>query len=258
MPHRVDAGDGGETASEKENVMRIKGGCGEQRGKILTETPGPLKSLAPGGGAKRGGSTAPGSLNPEDEGATVVGAQKGEELGRTRGIGYEWRFWHHNHWRQYETEISQMLEDAFVAGKKVVEFDLRTDSVCTSERGFCKYVVNFERHAFTQTNKITGYVRPIKRARATDFSLPPWNYQTQMKQRMQDQSEDSTEEPLIFDIAVPTTQPVVADYLRKKVEVEGDEMDTLRRQLESMSVSSVSMSVKADLITLLRQFAFPH
>ena len=43
------------------------------------------------------------------------------------------------------------------------------------------------------------------------------------------------------------SQPVVEDYLRKKVEVEEVEQRSLRRQLESMSISISAASATDDL-----------
>jgi len=148
-----------------------------------------------------------------------------------RSSGYEWRYWHHNHWWQYDEMRSAVLENALRAGEGSVEIVLDTDSICGSANG-CRYHVSLTRGEFAQTNVVTGFVRPVKRGKGADFALPPWNHQLAVGKEL--------EESVNLDVAMPTAQLDVEYFLRKKVEVENDEKDSLRRQLDSLSVTSVS------------------
>ena len=143
-----------------------------------------------------------------------------------------------------------MLETAFARGESEVTITLNTDSICASDVGggrqACIYKISLTPGAFTQTNTLTGYQRPVKRARESDFELSPWSYlKSAPRQSVRALEGGVAEEALVFDIPVAAEEPVVADYLRKKVEVENDEKDSLLRQLESLSVISVSGGVTA-------------
>lgn len=165
---------------------------------------------------KGGWEVQEGALESEDKEAKTVM--------RMKGPTFEWRYWHHNHWRQYDVDVSRRLEEALFAGLGSLQLDLVTDSEVASDKG-CKYEISLTPGDFRQTNLVTGFERPVKRALAADFALPPWIHQTVCE-------EDNV------NICLPTTQPVVADYLRKKVAVEDDEKASLRRQLESMTVTT--------------------
>jgi len=156
------------------------------------------------------------ALESEDTEAKTVMQMKGPT--------FEWRYWHHNHWRQYDVDVSRRLEEALVAGLRSVQLDLVTDSEVASDKG-CKYEISLTPGDFQQTNLVTGFERPVKRALGMDFALPPWIHQTVCEENN-------------VNICLPTTQPVVADYLRKKVAVEDDEKASLRRQLESLTVTT--------------------
>ena len=143
-----------------------------------------------------------------------------------------------------------MLETAFARGESEVTITLNTDSICASDVGggrqACIYKISLTPGAFSQTNTLTGYQRPVKRARESDFELSPWSYlKSAPRQSVRALEGGVAEEALVFDIPVAAEEPVVADYLRKKVEVENDEKDSLLRQLESLSVVSVSGGVTA-------------
>jgi hypothetical protein len=165
---------------------------------------------------KGGWEVQEGALESEDtEAKTVM---------RMKGLTFEWRYWHHNHWRQYDVDVSRRLEEALVAGLRSVQLDLVTDSEVASDKG-CKYEISLTPGDFQQTNLVTGFERPVKRALGADFALPPWIHQTVCEENN-------------VNICLPTTQPVVANYLRKKVAVEDDEKASLRRQLESLTVTT--------------------
>ena len=146
--------------------------------------------------------------------------------------GYQWRFFHHNHWREYDAMVSQLLESAHREGRSSMEIKLQTDSVCaTAEAGGCRYLISLaEKGNYTQKNVVTGYTRPIKRGRAADF-------ENLARKRASSPSPGADALPQDLGIAMPTEQEAVDDYLSQKVQIETVEFDSLRRQLDAISVT---------------------
>ena len=80
---------------------------------------------------------------------------------RMEGPTFEWRYWHHNQWRQYDVDVSRRLEEALVAGLRSLQLDLVTDSEVASDKGKCKYEISLTPGDFRQTNSVTGFRRPV-------------------------------------------------------------------------------------------------
>jgi hypothetical protein len=158
---------------------------------------------------------------------------------------YEWRFFHHNHWREYDASVSQLLETARREGLPSIEIKLQTDSVCaTAAAGGCRYVISLaEEGNYTQKNVVTGYVRPVRRGRAADFENLARNHVSEASA-----GSDAVPQDDDVDIAtaMPTEQEAVDDYLSQKVQIETEELDSLRRQLDAISVTCL---LKPDTIT---------
>jgi len=90
--------------------------------------------------------------------------------GASAGVQWQWRYWRHGQWQQYDTNASRILEAAFANGEASVPLSVATPSASLGPLGVCDYIVSLhDPGAFTQLNVASGYSRPVRRGRASDF-----------------------------------------------------------------------------------------